>query len=136
MEHENSEAQFKVEYTRIGPVTFNITVITPDGTKFTTVGQANPDQLTKESILQNFRDRNNWDKWICELEEIKPIIKEEIVCVETEKPIENLPTNSTPEIPLSAVDIQESNAKPVAPILDSNITATIVEEKDTSGAAL
>lgn len=112
MEHENSEAQFKVEYTRIGPVTFNITVITPDGTKFTTVGQANPDQLTKESILQNFRDRNNWDKWICELEEIKPIIKEE------------------------EISAPESNVQPAPPIQDLPDGVPVTEVKDTVIASL
>jgi hypothetical protein len=86
---------YKFSYNRISPIDWAVKIITPDGVNISTQIRCGPNQPPDEAIFNALMDKNNKDKFIIELEEIKPapVKVEEIIQViptETEtKPINN-----------------------------------------------
>ena len=59
---------YKIELKQLSPINFFIQITTPENLKFFSNLQCNPAQLNRDSILQNFLDKNTRKNWTIELE--------------------------------------------------------------------
>lgn len=77
----NNSGEYNISVNQIGPINFNLFVTTPNNLRFATTIQCHPNQLNKDSILNNLIDKKTSKNWILELsnDDVKVEKSQEII---------------------------------------------------------
>lgn len=78
--------KYQISFIQVGPFQFDLTVISPDGHKFTNKNvQVHPQQINNYVVYEHFKNKDNFRQhWALDVEELKkdeimPITGQEVI---------------------------------------------------------